>query len=84
MKYVVAAFLLVVAVAQLAEGGFHRSFSPCSSCLKPVPVPHYRLNYVSPVRCNQCVEKKCPMGYKWDGCSCVPDCACLEQLATLY
>uniref|UniRef100_A0A6E8VQ86 TIL domain-containing protein n=1 Tax=Anopheles coluzzii TaxID=1518534 RepID=A0A6E8VQ86_ANOCL len=82
MKYTLAAFLLVVAVAQLAQGGCYPSVAPCSSCQKPVPV-QYRVNYVAPV-CNTCEEKRCPMGYKWDGCKCVPECACLRQLVSLY
>uniref|UniRef100_A0A182WBT8 TNFR-Cys domain-containing protein n=1 Tax=Anopheles minimus TaxID=112268 RepID=A0A182WBT8_9DIPT len=83
MKYFLAAFLLVVAVAHLAEGGCYPVTTSCSYCQSPMPV-HYRLGYVSPVRCNSCEKRCCPMGYKQEGGHCVPDCACLRQLVSRY
>uniref|UniRef100_A0A182NIU0 TNFR-Cys domain-containing protein n=1 Tax=Anopheles dirus TaxID=7168 RepID=A0A182NIU0_9DIPT len=83
MKYFLAALLLVVAVAQLSSGACYPLTTSCSSCMQPLPVD-YRVDYVYPVKCKSCEQKCCPMGYKREGCRCVPDCACLRQLVSRY
>uniref|UniRef100_A0A182YSH7 TNFR-Cys domain-containing protein n=1 Tax=Anopheles stephensi TaxID=30069 RepID=A0A182YSH7_ANOST len=83
MKYFVAACLVVVAVAQLAEGGCYPMTTSCSSCMGPLPV-HYSVEYVTPVQCHTCEKKCCPMGYKEECGRCVPDCACFRKLVTRY
>uniref|UniRef100_A0A1I8JV94 TNFR-Cys domain-containing protein n=1 Tax=Anopheles merus TaxID=30066 RepID=A0A1I8JV94_ANOME len=81
MKYFLAAFLLVVAVAQLSSGACCPTTTMCNTCFKPVL--EYREHYVDPIQRCSC-EKCCPTGYNYDGCRCVKTSTCLKLVPSHY